>query len=108
MPNFTKNMKCGLNIQSKIDYRPFVNNSNIDNSKETLQSKVKWIDNCEDDKAKLVTNTDDKDLIEKEDIQAIVSHRNFSNKLSSILKQVFHIHPKDYNFIIKDGAHKHK
>ena len=64
---------------------------------------MKWIDNGEDNKDKLVTNSELKDLLDKENIEAVVSHRSLNSNMNSILKQVFHIHPKDYNFIVKDG-----
>lgn len=43
------------------------------------------------------------DLLEKENINLINSHHKVDNLRESILKRVIHIHPKDYNFIVKDG-----
>lgn len=45
------------------------------------------------------------DLLDKLEIDEIVSHRQADKLKESILKQVMHIHPRDYNFIIKDGNH---
>jgi hypothetical protein len=83
--------------------RPFVNDAQIEFEKEELLPKVQWIDNNEDDKEKLVTNTNMVDLLEKDNIDWVNSHHKMDNLKESILKRVIHIHPKDYNFIVKDG-----
>ena len=41
----------------------------------TLLKAIKWVDNWENDKAKLVTNKSEDDLIYKEDIPKIEIHR---------------------------------
>lgn len=46
------------------------------------------------------------DLLEKDNLTAIISHRKTDNPTESILKHVMHIHPKDYNFVIKDGKQR--
>jgi hypothetical protein len=101
-PNLENEELIITNTFLNSQIRPFVNDSHLVQDKETLQPKVSWLDNGENNKDKLITNTHDIDLLEKKiPINLIVSHRQSENMKESILKQAFHIHPKDYNFIIK-------
>jgi len=106
IPNLENEELIITNTFLNSQIRPFVHDNHIDTNKETLQPKIKWIDNSEDNKSKLITNTGIIDLLEQENIKVIVSHRQKDNIKSSILKRVLHIHPRDYNFVIKDGMSK--
>lgn len=51
---------------------------------ENEQHKIKWIDNNENDKKKLVTNKSEEDLVYKEEVQKIDLHRSKSSNKSTI------------------------
>jgi hypothetical protein len=108
-PNLENEELIITNTFLNSQIRPFVNDSQLVHDKEILQPKVSWIDNGENNKEKLVTNTHDIDLLQKKlPITLIVSHRTCKNMQDSILKQAFHIHPDNYNFTIKDEIIKPK
>lgn len=106
VPNLENEELIITNTFLNSQIRPFVNDALLIKDKEQLQPKIKWIDNDEDNKEKLVTNNNMIDLLEKDNLTAIISHRKTDSATESILKQVMHIHPKDYNFVIKDGRQK--
>mmetsp|Transcript_32504 Transcript_32504/g.31750 ORF Transcript_32504/g.31750 Transcript_32504/m.31750 type:complete len:91 (-) Transcript_32504:2065-2337(-) len=49
------------------------------------QKVVKWVDNGEMDKTKLVTNKSEEDLLCKEEVEAIITHRS-SSQVKATLK----------------------
>lgn len=104
-PNLENEELIITNTFLNSQMRPFADDSHLVKDKEQLQSKVQWIDKGKNDKNKLVTNTNMVDLLDKDDITQIISHRESDIIQTSILKPVAHIHPKDYNFVVKDGHH---
>lgn len=48
----------------------------LERGNEKLNTAIKWIDNNENDKIKLVTNKSDDDLIYKEEVGKIDNHRD--------------------------------
>lgn len=105
VPNLENEELIITNTFLNSQIRPFVNDFHLVREKETLQPRIQWIDNGDNDKNKLVTNAHITDLCEKDNVNMIVSHRQNEILKDPILKHVIHIHPKDYNFIIKDGRH---